>query len=168
MEQRELLARLAATPRTLAHLVVEASGERLDATGPDGRWSVRTTLAHLRDDEFLCMRPALERMLALTDPELSFMEGADWEPGRNRERDRKETLLADFALQRQATLNVFACMREGDWSRTGVVEGQGPLTVLQLLSAWVQHDAEHIAQIEAALGESLTEVLQRRARPADG
>ena len=166
MEQRELLARLGATPKILAQLVVEADDARLDEPAPGGGWSARTILAHLRDDEFLCMRPALERLLALNEPEIAFLEGDEgWEAARNRARDRKETLLADFALQRQATLNVFACMRDIDWARTGTMAGSDPVTALELLAAWVRHDTEHIAQLEAVLGETLSEVLARRSHP---
>ena len=98
MSTSALIDRLAATPRTLALLVVEETEEGLDAA-PPGEWSARTLLAHLRDDEYLCMRVALERMLAQDDPEVLFIEGEDWEPGRNRGRDRRDQLLADFALQ---------------------------------------------------------------------
>lgn len=163
MEQRELLARLAATPRTLAHLVVEAGGEAMDAPGPGGGWSARTILAHFRDDEMLCMRTALARMLVETGPEVHFLDGGDWEPGRNRARDRKETLLADFALQRQATLNMFDALQPAEWERTAASGGRA-FTVAEFLAAWVRHDAEHIAQLEAAIGETLGDALERRAR----
>jgi hypothetical protein len=166
VEHRELVDRLAATPRILAHLVVEADRGRLDASPPGGGWSPRTVLAHLRDDEMLCMRPALARMLVEDEPALTFLDGNEWEPGRNRERDRKETLLADFALQRQATINMLACLRPEDWSRRGREADGQPFTVAALVSRWVRHDAEHVAQLEAALGETLSEVLERRARPA--
>jgi hypothetical protein len=164
MDQRELLLRLAATPKALAQLVVEADDARLDAAIAGG-WSGRTILAHLRDDEYLCMRPALERMLALESPDVHFIDGGDWEAGRNRARDRREVLLADFALQRQATLNVFDLLRPGDWARTARREDGTAFNVTQLLSGWVHHDAEHVAQLEAALGETLGDVLSRRAHP---
>ena len=90
---------LAATPKTLAHLLAEATDDWLDAS-IDGGWSARTVVAHLRDDEYLCMRVALERALAEDTPEVCFIEGADWVGNRNTTRDRKELLLADFALQR--------------------------------------------------------------------
>jgi hypothetical protein len=168
MEREELLSRLAATPKTLAHLVVEADRDRLDAPLPDGGWSPRTILAHLRDDEMLCMRPALGRMLVEDSPIVYFLDGADWEPNRGRARDRKETLLADFALQRQATLNMFACLRSEDWARTLRFEADGPRHDIDwLLTVWSRHDDEHIAQLEAALGETLEDVLKRRARPEE-
>jgi hypothetical protein len=158
----ELIDRLAATPKTLAHLVAEASDALLDAA-PAGQWSARTTLAHFRDDEYLCMRVALERMLAEDTPELHFIDGADWEPTRNRSRDRKEHLLGDFALHRQASLLILRSLRPEDWQRTGR-RGERTLTIEDLTRVWVRHDAEHVSQLEAALGETLADVLARRAR----
>jgi hypothetical protein len=160
----ELIDRLAATPRTLAHLVAEASDEALDRA-PNGDWSARTVLAHFRDDEYLCMRVALERMLAEELPVLNFIEGEHWEPGRNRSRDRKDWLLGDFALQRQASLGILRGMRPEDWSRKGRRTDGREFTVAQFATAWVAHDADHIAQLERCLGESLADVMERRARP---
>ncbi|MBI2767479.1 MAG: DinB family protein [Chloroflexi bacterium] len=161
----DLIEQLAATPRTLALLVVEASDARLDAAA-DGAWSARTILAHLRDDEYLCMRAALERMLAEEVPLVHFIDGADWEPRRNCSRDRKDLLLADFALQRQASLGILRGLRPQDWQRTGVRDG-GTFTIADLAAAWVRHDAAHIVQLETALGETLAGVIERRARPAE-
>ena len=115
----DLIDQLAVTPKSLAHLVAEATDARLD-TSSEEQWSARTLLAHFRDDEYLCMRVALERMLAETEPTVHFIEGQDWEPVRNRTRDRKETLLADFALQRQASLSILRGLRDEDWARTGL------------------------------------------------
>lgn len=162
----ELLDRLAATPRTLAHLVAEATDETLDSA-PAGGWSPRTLLAHLRDDEYLCMRIALERILAEDGPVITFMDGADWEPRRNRTRDRKDWLLADFALQRQATLGILRSLRPEDWDRTGQTADGSAVTLPGLLRQWVGHDAEHIAELEGLLGETLHEVIERRARLAE-
>ncbi len=157
----ELIEQMAATPKTLAHLVAEASDEKLDAT--DGGWSARTILAHFRDDEYLCTRVALERMLAEDTPDVRFIDGADWEPGRNRARDRKEWLLGDFALQRQATLGVLRLMRPEDAQRRGRRDGR-EFTVEQLLGVWVRHDREHIAELERLMGETAAEAKARRAR----
>jgi hypothetical protein len=149
----------------LAHLVVEAPDALLDAAQP-GSWSARTTLAHFRDDEYLCMRVALERMLAENEPQLHFIDGADWEPDRNRTRDRKDWLLADFALHRQTSLTILRSLRPEDWSRTGRWRDR-TVTIEDLLGAWVRHDAEHIGQLELAVGETLAQVLARRARLAE-
>lgn len=167
MEPSATIERLAATPATLAHLVAETTEARLDWSEVVGGWSPRTILAHLRDDEYLCQRLAVERMLAEVAPALHFVDGADWEPNRNRERDRKEFLLADFALQRQASLGILRGLRPEEWQRTGESAGR-VTTIAAFVAAWAEHDAEHIAQLEAALGESLSDVIARRARPEFG
>ena len=158
----ELIQQLAATPSALAHLAAEADDTRLDAAAP-GDWSARTILAHFRDDEYLCLRAALTRILAEDSPALHFIDGADWEPGRNRTRDRKEWLLADFALQRQASLGILRMVRPGDLARSGLREGR-EFTLEQLIGVWVRHDREHVTQLERALGETLEDVRARRAR----
>ncbi len=159
----ERIDRLASTPKTLAHLVADATDDVLDAQADEGEWSVRTVLAHLRDDEFLCMRLCLERALAEHEPELSFLEGSDWQAGRNRSRDRKEQILGDFALQRQASVAILRSLRDEDWERGLRDATRGRLTISELVDTWVRHSDEHVAQIERLLGETLAEVQARRA-----
>ncbi|MEP7215775.1 MAG: DinB family protein [Anaerolineaceae bacterium] len=164
--QNDAMAQLAATPGMLAHLVAEADDAVLNAALP-GQWSARTLLAHFRDDEYLCMRLALERMLAEEAPILRFMDGAEWEPGRRRSRDRKEWLLGDFALQRQASIAILRGLDAADWERKGQRAEGGDFSITALVEAWARHDAEHIAALELVLGETLAEVKARRARPND-
>jgi hypothetical protein len=162
----ELLAQLAATPRAAAHLTAEATDAGLDLPGPDG-WSARTILAHLRDDEYFNLRVNVERMLAEDNPALSIIDADVWESRRSRHRDRKEHLLADFALQRQASLGMLRLVRSEDAGRAGQHERLGTVTIEQFVVRWVQHDREHIAQLERAIGETVDEVFARRARHAE-
>jgi hypothetical protein len=158
-----LIEQLAATPKKLAHLVAEASEEQLN-DAISGGWPARIVLAHFRDDEFLCMRLSLERMLAEVDPLLHFVDGADWEPGRNRARDRKDVLLGDFALQRQASLSILNGLRTEEWARTGRTGVGRVLTIEELVQRWVRHDAEHVGQLETAIGETYEAIFERRRR----
>ena len=82
-------------------------------------------------------------------------------------RDRKDVLLADFALQRQASVNLLNNMKERDWDRKGHHPELGMFTARTWVEHWVGHDADHVAQIERTLGTTLAEVFQRRARPAE-
>jgi hypothetical protein len=162
----ELLKELAATPRTLAHLVVEASDELLDAA-PAGEWSARTVLAHLRDDEYLVLRMRCERMLSEDGPVFPDFDEKAWAESRSRARDRKEELLGDFALQRQASLNMLANLRPGDGLRPGRHAEYGEFTVGSWVQHWAEHDRAHVAQIERMLGETLAGVLERRSHEAE-
>lgn len=161
--QDEVLGQLAATPRTLAHLVAETGEEAFDAPGPGGGWSLRTLLAHFRDAEVLEFRLALERVVAEESPEVRFLAGDEWEARRSRLRDRKDQLLADFALQRQATLAFARWLTPEDLARTARRGGR-TFTAGDLLGMLLRHDREHIAEVESRLGETLAEVLERRAR----
>ena len=160
------LAQLAATPTRLAHLTVESTDEDLDAA-PEGEWSARVVLAHLRDAESLEFRVGLERLVAEPNPALFFLPPDEWERERNRERDEKSVLLGDFALQRQASLNVIATMRDSDWERTAPGPRDEPITIAQFVQIWAGHDAAHLGQIEALLGETVEGAQERRARPPE-
>lgn len=159
----ELVQQLLATPKTLAHLVVEVPEEQFDAA-PPGKWSPRVVLAHLRDIEVLSYRLGLERLLAEDRPELAPFDTATWETSRSLDRDRKDVLLTDFALQRRASAALIEGLRREDWEREGLAPDGAPVSVEGWVRGWARHDAVHIAQLEALLGETLADVLARRAQ----
>lgn len=160
------VSQLAATASRLAHLTVESTDEDLDAA-PEGEWSARVVLAHLRDAESLEFRVGLERLVAEPNPALYFLPPDEWERERNRDRDEKSVLLGDFALQRQASMNLIATMRDSDWERTAPGPRDEPITAAQFVQIWAGHDAAHLGQIEALLGQTADEAQERRARPPE-
>jgi hypothetical protein len=40
-------------------------------------------------------------------------------------------------------------LREADLDRSAQLEGVGPVTLRELLQRWLEHDAEHIREMEA-------------------
>jgi hypothetical protein len=162
----ELMQQLSATPRTVAHLLAEVREAKLDSLY-DGDWNLRTILAHLRDDESTVMRMRLVRMLAEDNPTFPDFDEQAWASNRSTARDRKEQLLGDFALQRQATLNILERLTPEQWEHGGAHEQSGAYTVMSWVAHWVEHDRAHVGQIEKLLGETLTDVLQRRAQDVD-
>ncbi len=161
-----LLDSLAATPKKVAHLVAEAGDARLDAVAP-GEWSARTVLAHFRDVESLTNMLRVLRMLAEDGPALADFDELAWSESRNRSRERKEQLLGDFALQRQALITLLGGLRTSDWARTGAHPYRGGFTVRTWAEAISEHDVAHLSQLEGVLGETLDDVLQRRYHPRE-
>jgi len=161
----ELIAQLEATPRAIAHLALEATDSQLDAA-PPGEWSARTILAHLRDLEVLLMRMRTARMLVEENPVFADFDEQTWVAGRDRSRDRKEQLLGGFALQRRASLAMLARVTPSQIQRPGTHEDGTAWTVERWIGRWVEHDRLHVAQLQTVLGETLSEVIERRARPA--
>ena len=145
-----LLEGLAATPDILEALTLDADEAMLDAA-PEGEWSVRTVLAHLRDDEFMVMRLRLERMLAEEHPTLTPFDEKAWAASRWQGRDEVEELLADFRLQRQASLMILRRLGNDDWQRTGLQPEYGVFDLHWWVEHWLEHDELHIAQIAEAL-----------------
>jgi hypothetical protein len=166
MTVQSTLERLAATPKQIAQLVAEATDERLDSS-PAGEWSARTILAHFRDVEMFANTLRVLRMVAEESPALADFDETAWAQNRNRSRDRKEQLLGDFALQRQALLGILAGLYPQQWERAGTHPSRGRFTVRTWADAIMAHDVAHFAQLEKALGETLAEVLQRRSHPKE-
>lgn len=147
----ELIVALEQTGPALQRLTAGVADEALDFhSGPD-EWSVREILAHLVDDEMYVMRLRLERIIKEDQPHLVPHDEQQWYASRNTSRDRLDELLADFSLQRAASLNIIKMQRESDWARLGTQPEYGTFTAESWLGSWVEHDAVHLRQIASAL-----------------
>jgi hypothetical protein len=145
-----LLEDLAATPDRLEAVTRGATDDALDAA-QEGEWSARTVLAHLRDDEFMVMRLRLERMTVEDHPTLASFDEEAWAASRWRGRDTRQELLADFRLQREASLMILRRLEGDDWLRRGLQPEYGAFDVHWWVEHWLEHDETHIAQIRSAL-----------------
>src|SRR6185437_6296286 len=143
----ELITALEQTASELARFTAGSGNDALDfRAGPD-EWTVREILAHLVDDEMYVMRLRLERIIKEDNPHLTPHDEQAWYASRNTTRDQLEDLLADFALQRAASLGIMKMLREEDWARQGYQPEYGAFTAEGWLSIWVEHDAVHLRQI---------------------
>lgn len=149
-----LVADLAATPARLIEIADDCADDTLD-DAPVGEWSVRIVLAHLRDDEFLVMRPRLARMLAEDRPLLTPFDEKRWAALRYRGRDACDELLTDFRVQRQASASIIRMLTPDQLQRTGVQPELGEFDVHWWLEHWLQHDNDHLAQIRDTLSDPL-------------
>lgn len=146
----ERLEGLAGLPRSLAHIVRECGEDGIDAEF-DGEWSIRTGMAHLRDEEFLVFRLRLERMLSEDNPVFAPFPPEQWLANRDATRDDTQALLRDLALQRQASINMLQRLTGDEWQRPGTHPTQGNYTVSTWVDYWLKHDAEHLDAMRHAL-----------------
>lgn len=146
----DLVERLEMMPHTLEEAISGIEMAMLDHEMP-GHWSARTVIAHLRDDESLVMRQRLERMLAEDGPVFPNFDEKAWATWRNRDRDDIKHLLRDFAVQRQASVNLLRFLSPAQWQRTGRHETDGEYTVLSWAQHWAEHDTTHLEQIREAI-----------------
>lgn len=142
------------TPATLQSLLGGLAEPWVRGTEGPETFSPFDVVGHLIDGEETDWMPRARIILA---------KGADtrFEPyDRFRHRARNAgrsltALLSEFAQLRAANLDVLASWKltETHLDLTGVHPTFGPVTLRQLLAAWVVHDLGHIAQIARVMAK---------------
>lgn len=139
---------LTRTPATLRALLSGVSEPWVRGTEGLDTFSPFDVVGHLIDGEETDWVPRAKIILSRTP-------GARFEPyDRFRHRARNvgrslESLLDEFARLRAENLALLRSWRlsETELDLTGVHPTFGPVTLRQLLAAWVVHDLGHIAQV---------------------
>jgi DinB superfamily len=139
---------LARTPATLVTLLSGAAEPWVRGVeGPD-TFSPFDVVGHLIDGEETDWIPRARIILA-RGPNLTF-EPYDRFRHRARNADRSlSSLLDEFARLRAANLELLQswALTAADLDLPGQHPRLGPVTLRQLLAAWVVHDLGHIAQV---------------------
>jgi hypothetical protein len=144
---KDLLAALAEMPQRV-RAFAEAFGGDPKRRPTAEEFSLLEHACHLRDIEQLAYTDRITRMLHEHEPRLADVDGG------------KLAAEADYngTQQLEAALDAFAALRahnvarltrlgEGEWDRTGVLEGAGTITLAELARRMDQHDREHLAEL---------------------
>jgi hypothetical protein len=140
-------------PDVLEQMIAALPADALDYRPALEEWTIREILAHLVDDEMYVMRTRMERIIKEDTPHLAPHDEKHWFAQRNTSRDALGELLADFRLQRAASLGMVRMLRPADWARTGFHPEYGTFSAAAWLGYWLAHDATHLDQIAARIGE---------------
>ena len=125
--------------------------------GP-GTWSAFNVLGHLIHGEKSDWITRLE--IILSDGEdktfAPFDRFAMLEESKGKSIDQ---LLSEFKLIRLHNIGVLKSknLSENDYSKKGIHPVFGEVTLSQLLSCWVAHDLNHLAQINRVMAKQYTE-----------
>jgi DinB family protein len=150
----DVLRRTPATLRALLENVAEpwARGDE----GPD-TFSPFDNLGHLIDGEETDWIPRARVILA-RGPSVRF-EPYDRFRHRSRNVGRSlESLLSEFQLLRAENLDLLVSwhLDTGQLDLPGEHPTLGPVTLRQLLAAWVVHDLGHVAQVARVMSKQYT------------
>jgi hypothetical protein len=144
----EAIAKLAVTPTRASQLVDSVSEERLSLR-PDGAFfSLRENVAHLRDVDVEGYEKRIARIFTESNPTLANVDGARLARERDYLHQPVPPALAELRRSRTASLDRLRVATEADLERTAVLEGTGGVTLRKLLEMWLQHDAEHLEEME--------------------
>ena len=145
-----LIDRLRSTALDLVSLVNAADPAVLRRPPADGEWDAATVVAHLADTELVYAVRA-RQMLTADRPWLAAFDQEAWaERFSPLDHDARESLQR-WRLLRDGNVRLFASLSEEEWSREGVHEERGPLTMAGLAETLLRHDRAHLDQIRRAV-----------------
>ncbi|HZR00522.1 MAG TPA: DinB family protein [Chloroflexota bacterium] len=150
MDDRALVEALAAAPRRLRELLGGRDDARTRRRRGEHDWSAAEILLHLRaSDAILASRIPL----VLARPGIP-LPGVD-ERAYGRVLERTGPSVAEqveaFEARRRELVAVLRALAPEEWETTGQHEELGAISVRGIVERIVEHEAEHLAQMEAAL-----------------
>jgi hypothetical protein len=148
-ERAAAVERFGAAPGRVAAAAVVAQARRR-AGGrrrrPEG-WSEREIVAHLARVEREVFLVRLRQLAHEDEPRWQWVE-----PGAEPGHASLATLVGRFASARSATVRYLRRLDDRGWERSGIHATFGRLDVGGLLRIAVDHDTDHIAELERRAG----------------
>jgi len=143
---KQYLDSLEQTPRLVRELV--ASAPDVDRKRGDF-FSIRETVAHLRDIDILGYEQRVRLILAEEHPMLADVNGSQIAIDRQYATLPIEPELAELERSRAASIALLRASDESALERTAELETVGRVTLRELLERWITHDTEHLADIRS-------------------
>ena len=144
------LLSLRATPAEITSLLHGLTEDTLTQQPPDGGWSIRQVVSHLRDAQGV-LRARVDLMLSEENPALSSLAVFEWATSEEGRSPSTDQIFDDYRISREQTLQRLESIPLTDWWRTGQHEEFGPLFLHQQVSYFAAHECTHLPQIEALL-----------------
>jgi len=142
----ETIAQLEQTPRLVRELV----GAARDVDHKVGDYfSIRETVAHLRDVDTRGFEIRIRRILAEDHPALADVKGAELAAERDYATLPLEPELEELERSRAASIALLRTVDESQLERTAELETVGRVTLRELLERWITHDTEHLAEMRS-------------------
>jgi uncharacterized damage-inducible protein DinB len=141
-EYRELIDLLAHTPNKLK------AGAANAGDPPEGEWSAAQILGHMAAAEFYFLE-RINLLLRENNPSLRSFANAATERQQSMMDNDAETNLAAFNDLRGETVSTLMSLALNLWERAGNHETAGRMAVEDVVEMMIDHDTEHVAQIES-------------------
>src|SRR5512143_836428 len=132
-ERARHLETLAATPAALKAALRGVPRKLLLFTPAPGKWSILEILVHLRDMEREAYLERYERILAENEPRLPDLNGEAFVIERDYRSAKVSEVLRDWMRLRRETLRLLRKVTAAQWTRAGVHEAAGRLTMEDFL-----------------------------------
>jgi hypothetical protein len=152
MDQREkdrLLNNLRSLPNEVADLLGDLDEELLRWRPIPNKWSIKEIMCHLRDMERLAYLARYEKIIAEENPYLENVDQNRLAYENDYLNQDTQAALEEFTRLRAETIQTLEPVPVDDWSRTGVHQTDGPLSVEQLVNRQINgNDINHLNQMK--------------------
>lgn len=152
-----LVAKLSATPSTLAQHVTGISDEGMRVRNSTEEFSALENICHLRDIEIEGYEVRIVRILEESNPSLPDIDGVRLAIERDYNNQDSQSALKDFADARHRNIQRLKNLSPEQLELTGTLEGVGIVTLARLVEMMREHDEDHIRDLN---------IIQRRHRGA--
>ena len=152
------MAHLEETAPRVRELVAGLAHEQLSFKPAPEMFSMREHVLHLRDIDLEGYEKRVQLALSQELPSYPDVDGARLAVERRYNEQELQPGLEALERSRRNTLDLLLASSEDAFERRGVMEGMGSITLHRLLELWLDHDREHIAEMEG-----LRSVLDSRA-----
>ncbi len=151
MTEQELRAKLNAAekgPTTIAAAVSGLSDKTLRYKPAANKWSILEILAHLADVEII-YGYRMRQIIADKNPAIAPIDQDAWADNLGYMETSAPELVAQIALLRRANLRVLRRLKPADFEKSALhPEMDHPFTLGELFERMVNHDPNHLEQIE--------------------
>jgi hypothetical protein len=152
MDQREkdrLLNNLRSLPNELADLLGDLDEEMLRWRPIPSKWSIKEIMCHLRDMERLAYLARYRRIISEYNPYLELVDQNRLAEESDYINQNAAAAFAEFKKLRTETVRTLGMVSAEDWSRSGVHQTDGLLTIEQLVNRQITgNDINHLTQMK--------------------
>lgn len=148
-ELQQIILDLTNTPNWLSKRITpQRDMSKVNRPAARGEWSARDIVAHLRDNEARYF-PKMHLISIAQVPDLRRVEQIG--PTEYDPDDSIYTVMSQYRRIRQSTLSLLRELPADGWKRVGVDVDNVTVSIRDLAVELVDHDAEHLAQMDAVL-----------------
>jgi len=137
-----IVASLRVTPRMLREMTRDCTAAHASTPPKPGEWAIVDVVRHLVEGDRDTLLPRLRRMLAEPRPVFAVRRPQD------HDQSDLATLLDVFERARVEIVRILGGLGDADWHREGVSPSRGPLSVESYAASTVDHDTEHLQQLQ--------------------
>jgi len=142
----ELIARYERGGAALEQALRDIPEAALDRVSAPGKWSIRQIAAHLSDAEIV-VAARLRWVAAEPGSPLKAFDQEKWAGELGYERQSPRLSLELFRALRATTAAMLRSLPESAWTRTGMHEERGQVSLQRLVEDYSSHAERHVQQI---------------------